>query len=181
MKKCAYLLILLCAFTLCFAGYKLVLCVFHPVNYREEIEFYSKEYHLSPTLVASVINVESSYKTRAKSQKNALGLMQIKLDTANYLNDYYKQGEAVTEEFLFDEKNNIKYGCLYLKYLIDKFEDENTALSAYNAGETRVRAWLKDEELSFDGKTLSNIPYDETRNYVKKVQNNKRFYSKVFN
>ena len=105
--------------------------------------------------------------------------MQIKLETANYLNDIEKK-KHITEEDLFIPEINIEYGCKYLRYLINKFEVPSTALAAYNAGETRVRSWLKTTEFSLDGKTLINIPYEETKNYVKKVNNNMKFYKKLF-
>ena len=180
MKKCAYLLILISVFTLGLAGYKLILCAFHPIKYKTEIEQYSKKLDLSPSLVASVINVESSYRHTAKSTRDAIGLMQIKLSTAKYLCEVYKTNENLTEADLYNANTNIKYGCLYLRYLIDKFQDTNTALAGYNAGETRVRAWLKDEAYSSDGETLKQIPYQETHNYVKKVNNNLKFYNNVF-
>ena len=75
---------------------------------------------------------------------------------------------------------NIIYGCKYLKYLLNKFEDINTTLCAYNAGETRVRTWLKSN-YSTDGKTLNFIPFEETRKYVNKIQKNMKFYKKYFN
>ena len=127
-----------------------------------------------------MLNVESSFKETAKSNKNAIGLMQIKLSTANYLNDLNNQNK-ITETQLFTPATNIKYGCAYLKYLIDKFENLNTALASYNAGETRVREWLKSGIYSVDGKTLSYIPYEETRNYVEKINKNFKYYTKIFN
>ena len=63
---------------------------------------------------------------------------------------------------------------------MDKFEDKYTAIAAYNAGETRVRTWLNDEQYSIDKKTLNYIPYKETANYIKKIKLNEKFYQKVY-
>ncbi len=57
-----------------------------------------------------------------------------------------------------------------------KYSTAHTALCAYNAGQGRVDGWLKDTALSRDGKTLSSIPYAETSDYVRKVEDNYREY-----
>ncbi len=179
MKKWAVVLVVFICFAFGLACYKLFLVATHPIKFKNEIVEYSAQYSLSPTLVASVINVESSYNTQAKSNKNALGLIQIKLDTANYVADLNGL-ENIEETDLFNPETNIKFGCMYLKYLINKFEDKYTAIAAYNAGETRVRTWLNDEQYSIDKKTLKHIPYKETSNYVKKIKLNEKFYQKVY-
>lgn len=178
-KYFAGLIIALSVFTFCLAGYKTFMALTHPLQYKDEIMSVSSEYNISPTLIASMINVESSYRVNVRSSKGACGLMQIKVSTANYVAELYNLNE-VSEEKLFDAETNIKYGTLYLKYLIDKFDDIYTALASYNAGETIVRSWLNDGVHSVDGKTLSYIPYDETRNYVEKIKNNMNFYTKIY-
>jgi soluble lytic murein transglycosylase len=151
----------------------------HPLRFNQTILENAKTYSLSPSLVASVINVESSFNENSKSNKNAVGLMQIKLSTANYLNDL-KHKKHITEEEIFIPSTNIQYGCEYLRYLLSKFEDLNTVLAAYNAGETIVRKWLSSGVVSIDGKTLTYIPYEETRNYVEKINKNIKYYKKIF-
>ena len=173
MKNLTWVLIFLIFFTFCFAGYKTFLSISHPIKYQNDIVYYSKEYGLEPAVVASVINMESSYKKNVKSNKNAIGLMQIKLDTANYLNDLYLNPQ-LTEEELFNPSTNIKYGCMYLRYLLNKFDNIDTTLCAYNAGETRVRNWL-NSNYSIDGKTLNKIPFSETKNYLIKFKSNYKF------
>jgi len=174
MKKGAFLLIFMIIFTFSLAGYKFIVAISHPLKYQETIIKYANIYDLSPTLIASIINTESSFNTGAVSNKDAIGLMQIKLTTANYLNDLHKR-DHIKREDLFDSEINIEYGCMYLKYLMDRFDDQYTAISAYNAGETRVRTWLKDKEYSSDGITLNNIPYKETRNYLIKIKQKMKF------
>ena len=178
MKKCAIVLLLFYAVTICLGGYFCFVALTHKIKYVDEINMVAKQYTLPPYLIASVINVESGYNKNAKSSKNAIGLMQIKVDTANFLNDYYKLDLLVSENDLFNEKTNILYGGMYLRYLINKFASLDTALAAYNAGETRVRVWLNDKSFSFDGKSLDNIPFKETSDYVKKVNKNMKFYKK---
>lgn len=180
MKKWAVVLVVAICFTFGLSCYKLFLTATHPIKFKSEIVHFSNTYNLEPSLVASLINVESSFNKNAKSNKDAIGLMQIKLDTANYLNDLNNR-EHTTESQLFEVEINLKYGCEYLRYLLDKFIDTYTALAAYNAGETRVRSWLKSANYSLDGNTLINIPYNETANYLVKIQNNLKFYKKIFN
>lgn len=179
MKWLTWVLLFFTASSFALAFFNLYQVFSHPLKYEQEILTYSKEYNLSPSLVATIINTESGFNEQARSNKNACGLMQIKLTTANYMCDILKES-SLSEEQLFDPDVNIKYGCAYLNYLIKKFGNTQTALAAYNAGETIVRAWLNDGIHSTDGKTLSFIPYKETRNYVKKINKNMKYYSKIF-
>ena len=178
MKQCAIFLLIIIFFTFGLAGYKLFLCVTHPIKYQNLIIETSLKYNLDPKVVASLINVESSYETNAKSNKNAIGLMQIKLATASYIAALNNE-VSPTEKDLYLPEINIKFGCMYLQYLNKKFKDIYTSLAAYNAGETRVRNWL-NSTYSTNGISLEFIPYKETENYVKRVKNNLKFYSKIY-
>ena len=160
---------ILLAFSIsCFYGY------FYPMRYSSEIREVAKEYELEPALIASMINVESSYKPERKSVKGAVGLMQLMPVTAEWLcknlNIEYK------EEALVEPKYNINLGGYYLSRLLKSFGNSQTALCAYNAGPTNVREWLKNTEYSEDGKTLKKIPFEETRNYIQRVEKNLKYY-----
>ena len=65
---------------------------------------------------------------------------------------------------------------MYLRYLFNRFDSTYTAIAAYNAGETVVRSWLKDQRYSYDQIDLYNIPYKETANYVEKIKNSQQIY-----
>ena len=179
MRKSAILLLIVSVFTLSLAGYKLFLVATHPIKYKSEIVISAKKYNLDPSLVAGVIKVESFYNQYAKSNKNACGLMQVKLSTAEYVSNIYNI-TLPNEYNIYNIENNLEYGCAYLNYLSTKFSNIDTILAAYNAGETAVRNWLKNPEYSPDGQTLKKIPYKETRNYVKKVKINIKFYQKIY-
>lgn len=176
MKKFTAIFVVIACF--CLTGFFVVRAKMYPLKYVDEICTFSTQNNLPPALVASVINAESSFNKNAKSNKGAIGLMQIKLSTAKYMCEYYKLKENLTENDLFEVDTNLKFGCLYLKYLINKFGNVDTALASYNAGETVVRFWLKNQAYSLDGETLNFVPYQETENYVKKVNKNLKFYSK---
>ena len=181
MKKWAVLLIVIFVFALSLAGIKTTTALLHPIKYKNEIIKYSNEYNLNPALVASVINTESHFKKDAESNKGALGLMQIKFSTATFLIDYYNLNEKIEKLDLFNPEINIKFGCMYLNYLNKKFKEQSTTLCAYNAGETIVRSWLNNPNYSNDKQNLKLIPFAETKNYIFKINNNLKFYKKVFN
>ncbi|MBQ3494870.1 MAG: lytic transglycosylase domain-containing protein [Clostridia bacterium] len=165
-------IVLLVYLFLCLGAY------LYPTKYLSTIEKYSTMYNVDKVVVASVINVESRFNKDAVSPKGAKGLMQLTDKTAIWLCEIL--GEEYGEEKMFEEEFNIKLGVYYLSYLINKFENLNTALASYNAGEGVVRGWLVSQTYSQDGVTISKIPYKETDNYVKKVNKNIKVYSKKF-
>ncbi len=147
--------------------------------YPDEILACADEFSLDPCLVAAVIQTESSNRAQVVSPKGAIGLMQImpstgewiasKLDVSNY-----------SEERLKEPLLNIRLGCWYIRYLLDKYGgNERMALYAYNAGPGNVDKWLKDPQYAgING--LENIPYTETADYAIKVQSAKEKYSKLY-
>lgn len=148
----------------------------YPLKYKENIKYYSLRYGLKPELVASLINKESSFNKDAVSSAGAIGLMQILPSTALYISEMLKEENIFKIEDLYIPEVNIKYGCYYLKYLKNKFNDEKTFLAAYNAGETIVFNWLKNNNYSEDGKKLKVIPYLVTERYATKIISTKKFY-----
>ena len=146
----------------------------YPLKYKKAINFYAGLNNLSPSLVASIINTESSFNKNAKSSKGAIGLMQLLPSTAKWVAE--QNNIEYLEEKLYNAEYNIQLGSIYLKYLINKFDCENTAIIAYNAGEGIVSAWLNNEKHSNDKKTLYNIPYKESENYLNKVKSSINIY-----
>ena len=102
--------------------------------------------------------------------------MQITLSTAEYI----AKRVNINEYDLQDENINVRFGCYYLRYLIDKFKDIETAICAYNAGEGNVALWLNNPSYSSDKKTLVYVPFLETREYIKKIQENFSKYKKLY-
>jgi soluble lytic murein transglycosylase len=72
---------------------------------------------------------------------------------------------------LYDPEINVRYGAWYLRHLLDKYGDEETALAAYNAGQANVNEWIRD------GK---GIAFAETRNYVARVERLKGIYRRAY-
>ena len=142
-----------------------------PYKYQQYIEKYSAEYDIPEEIIFSVIKVESSFRAGVTSPVGAMGLMQLMPDTFEWLTGSYHLDENLAAISLYDPEVNIRYGTYYLRYLKNKFGDWSTVLAAYNAGEGNVAKWLADKRYSGDGKTLHTIPFAETENYVKKVNN----------
>lgn len=150
---------------------------FLPLKYEDSIEMHAAENGLDKYFVMAVIRAESSFDHKAHSGI-ARGLMQITDDTAKWIAG--KTGLEYEEDMVDNPDTNIQMGCWYLAYLIDLYDNTDTALAAYNAGLGNVNLWLKDERYSLDGKTLYEIPYGETKRYVQRVAKFEKIYRKIY-
>ena len=160
-----------------FSAYIFVLTKYvYPLEYKSEICYYADLYDIDRALTFAVIKTESGFNKEATSNKGAKGLMQITDSTGEYI----AQRKCVEVYDLYDAECNIDFGCYYIKYLINQFKEQETALIAYNAGEGRVREWLKDKRYSKDGEKLIKIPYKETREYIEKIKQNFSKYKKLY-
>ena len=140
----------------------------YPMEFTDLICRYAAQEGLEPAYVASVILAESSYRPDAVSSVNAQGLMQLMPDTAEWIAG--KFDESYVEGSLFNPETNIKYGCWYLGFLMQRYNGDMTcASSAYHQGQGTVDKWLQDPELSADGATLAKIPSQATDTYVKRI------------
>lgn len=150
-----------------------------PQKYSEQVTEYSNQYGIDKSLVYAIIKCESNFNANAMSSANAQGLMQLTPDTFSwaYSKQHNKQPESI---MLFDAKTNICYGCATYSMLKAEFKDDTVALAAYNAGRSRVKSWLSNPQYSKDGKTLCDIPYPETKTYVKKVLNTQKIYKFLY-
>lgn len=151
---------------LAFVG--VVLSGFSGNGYKKEVRAACGD-KIDYRLVLAVIKAESGFDENALSPKGARGLMQLTPSTAKWLWEM-DNDNAFNDEMLYQADINIKLGIKYLIYLLEKFELP-FALAAYNAGEGIVSGWLKQGVDS-----VKAIPYDETRQYVKRVQSYYKIY-----
>ncbi len=100
------------------------------------------KYGFDPLFLTAVIVTESSFNHRAKSNRGALGLMQIRPTTARGLVDEVDGGSAEPLS-LYDPEQNVALGAYYLNKLIGRFGDLKLALEAYNHGPSRLRRLLR--------------------------------------
>lgn len=165
VKKLAVKLFIVCM--LAAFAYCVLLPHILPREYSEYVEKYAAEYQLEESLVYAVIFCESHFQPDAVSPAGAVGLMQVTEETG-----LWAAGQVGLETpDLRDPETNIRLGCWYLKWLEEKFSGiQETGLAAYNAGHGNVAKWLADEEKSRDGLNLDEIPFGETKSYVKRVQ-----------
>ena len=151
----------------------------YPMEYADMIRMYAGQNELEPAYVAAVVLAESSYDPQAVSAADAQGLMQLLPSTAEWIAG--KLGETYTEGDLFDQDVNLRYGCWYLRFLMDRYGgDKRLASAAYHAGQGTVDKWLQDPALSPDGATLASIPYKTTDTYVQRVLRYYERYAKLY-
>lgn len=151
----------------------------YPVAYADLIRSHAAANGLDPAYVASVIMAESSYRSDAVSSVNAQGLMQIMPSTGEWIAG--KFDESYTDGCLFDPETNIKYGCWYLGFLMNRYDgDMRCASSAYHAGQGTVDKWLADPAISTDGKHLDNIPSEATGTYVNRILKYYEKYEEIY-
>lgn len=151
----------------------------YPLKYKEEILAACSEYGLEPCFVAAVINTESGYDADAVSRAGAVGLMQLMPSTAEWIASM--RGVDYEEQRLSDPAYNIDMGCWLLSYLLERYNgNERYALIAYNAGSGTLEGWLKNEEYLNESSELSVIPYNETRNYVERIEKAIEKYERLY-
>ena len=148
-----------------------------PLKYEDELKDAADRYGLDRRLVAALINAESGFDKDAVSVDGAEGLMQILPSTAEWI--AFRRGIEYREGSLFEPETNLDLGCWFLSFLLDRYEGNvRYALIAYNAGYARLDEWLKTR-LDDNGE-LTDIPYAETRNYVKKITDLIEKYGKAY-
>ncbi|WP_313524037.1 lytic transglycosylase domain-containing protein [Anaerotignum sp.] len=157
-------------------GYFVVLPRVLPVKYKEQVEKYADLYDVEESLIYAVIFCESRFDPNAHSRADAKGLMQVTTETGWWVASRVETLDAETLD-LKDPETSIAIGTWYLQWLEEKFQEvQPTVLAAYNAGHGKVSQWLADKQYSEDGYHLEEIPFAETKGYVKKVELVQKLY-----
>lgn len=143
-----------------------------PLAFNDVFSEKSQAHNVSKSFAMAIARRESSFRTDAISSVGAAGLMQLMPGTARYVAQ-----EKVTRNALFQADENIDYGIQYLRYLMDKLNNNPVLVSAsYNAGWRKVLEWLPANEAIPVDIWIENIPYKETRAYVKAVMAYQHIY-----
>jgi soluble lytic murein transglycosylase len=140
----------------------------YPLAYWDDVEAVARKQEIDPFMLLAVMREESRFDAAAKSVAGARGLMQIMPGTAYRLDKTLKLGIRRPSQ-IHDAENNITLGAFYLKSLFNEFGSFARVLAAYNAGEAITRQWEQQGNYKSDDEFIEDIPYPETRNYVKKV------------
>jgi peptidoglycan lytic transglycosylase len=144
--------------------------LWYPLEYKQIVRGHARNYDLDPALLAAVIYQESKFKPDAKSSSGAIGLMQLLPSTAEGI-ALHTGGSRFQVDDLYDPEINVRYGAWYLRHLLQKYDDERTALAAYNAGQDNVDRWRAAGR---------DIAFAETRHYVDRVEELKGIYRRAY-
>ena len=149
----------------------------YPTPLRKDVAARAKEIGLDPAFVYGLIRQESRFIVDARSGVGASGLMQLMPATARWTAK--KIGMPYTPGQITDRDTNLRLGNAYLKLVLDDVGgSQPLAAAAYNAGPARPRKW-RDGPIVDAAVWIENIPFPETRDYVKKVLANSCTYASV--
>ena len=150
----------------------------YPTPFRSELLAKAQTVGVDPAYVYGLVRQESRFITDARSHVGASGLMQVMPATAKWTAK--KIGLPYTLELLTDRDTNLLLGTSYLKIVLDDFGGSQAlAAAAYNAGPNRPRRWREGPPVEAAA-WAESIPFNETRDYVKKVLANGAVYAALF-
>jgi soluble lytic murein transglycosylase len=142
----------------------------YPLRYETIVRGHARNYRLDPALLAAVIYQESKFNAHARSSSGAIGLMQLLPSTAEGI-AVHTGGSRFQVSDLDNPEINVRYGAWYLRHLLDKYADVDTALAAYNAGQDNVDRWRANGE---------GIAFAETRHYINRVDHLRTLYRRGY-
>jgi len=147
-----------------------------PQPYMDLVANFSKTTGVEPFVIFAIMKRESAFNKDAVSRSGALGLMQLMPYTA----ERFEPG--LDQKKLKDAETNVRLASLYLKKLFEKYDGNLIYIAAaYNAGEESLDRWVKWYGSKLDKiEFIENIPYMETRAYVKSVVANYYMYNALY-
>lgn len=152
--------------------------MYYPRKYAEEIDEYAKKQNLDPNLVRALILQESYYNPKARSPVGATGLMQLMPPTAKEHSRKMRIPFAISR--LEDPEVNVRLGTFHLRMLLNMFRGNTyLAVASYNAGQGNVLKWRRGAPGKPLDEFLESIPFQETRNYVKRVTMLRSAYERI--
>ena len=142
--------------------------ILYPLFSMEEVGRISEEHGVPPYLTLSIIRQESSFNPGATSPSGAMGLMQLMPKTSRHIAKLID--EPYDRKSVYTAETNMRYGVYYVSRLMDKFHG-NTALAVggYNGGPHNVATWLRFKWTDRLDLFVELIPFEQTRNYIRRV------------
>jgi soluble lytic murein transglycosylase len=147
--------------------------------YKDALTEAAQRSGLDEALVFGLVRQESRFRADAVSSAGAVGLMQLMPPTAKWVAKQLGKTDYQASQ-IGDVATNAKFGAYYFKYWLDRFDNLSLlAIAGYNAGPGRAQAWRNARPI--EGAIYAEtIPFNETRDYVKKVLANAVLYSRQF-
>jgi soluble lytic murein transglycosylase len=137
----------------------------------------ARKHEMDPNLVWAVMRQESRYDATAVSPAGALGLMQVTPRATRLVAKHQQQIPAEAIEKILNPANNLRFGVKILADTLRSFDGALApAIASYNADIRKVRQWVERGKHLDEDEFIDNIPYSETRLYVKKVLAGYRAY-----
>jgi soluble lytic murein transglycosylase len=157
-----------------------LLRIVYPFPYRNLVMAEANDRGLDPFLVAGVIRRESGFAADALSPAGAMGLMQIMPSTGRVL--ARAAGLRHFDAKMLERPEvNLHLGMAFLAQLFHRYDEKVPAvLAAYNAGPSRLKRWRRLPEYGDMDLFTERIPFRETRDYVRYVQENARIYAMLY-
>ena len=155
-----------------------ILTTIFPVQYWDLIRKYSAQHNLDPYLVAALMAQESTFVPDIKSHAGAYGLMQVMPPTGRQYARKLKLRYSL--RLLTTAESNIRIGTMYFADLIRQFGGVHLALASYNAGETPVRRWMRENPDLPQDEFIDSITYPETQQYVKRLLGTAEDYRRLY-
>ncbi|MDZ4834060.1 MAG: transglycosylase SLT domain-containing protein [Candidatus Melainabacteria bacterium] len=144
----------------------------YPLAHAAIVEREARKRNVDPLLIHGLIRQESRYDDKAVSRSNAMGLMQLLKGTAYGVAKHNGITLNAASD-IFKPDTNIQLGTAYIAYVLKRAEGNAMyAVASYNGGPNAVAKWIKQHQaagISDQDAYVENIPYDETRDYVRKV------------
>ncbi|NEU82465.1 transglycosylase SLT domain-containing protein [Nostoc sp. UIC 10630] len=152
----------------------------YPFPYLRETEKWSIERKLNPLLVTALMRQESRFEPKIKSVADATGLMQLLPSTAKWIAPQIKVDFKTIN--LENPNDNIMLGTWYLDHTHQQYNNNSLlAIASYNAGPGNVSKWLQTLTTQDPDEFVEQIPFDETKNYVRQVFGNYWNYLRLYN
>lgn len=150
-----------------------------PEPWKQEVDQAARETLVPAELIYAIMRQESAFNPRARSHAEAYGLMQLLHSVA----DQHARRRSIAyagPEDLYVPETAIRLGASEIRGLMDKWQGQwIPAVASYNASEKAVRGWIRHRSRPDPVEFIEEIPYEETKGYVKLVMRNQIFYQRL--
>jgi soluble lytic murein transglycosylase len=148
-----------------------------PQPWTTEVRTAALQFGVDEELIYAIMRQESAFDNRARSFADAFGLMQVLPEVAEIIGNRNKIAYSGMDD-LYDPKTNVMIGAAHIKDLLDRHKGQFIlAVASYNANENAIKNWMKTRFRGDSLEFIEEIPYEETRTYVRLVMRNLIFYS----